>query len=651
MTTKAANMIEILPMVPSRKAVPGRAWAASGCSVTLGALLLAGCAAERPLRTPDVTETVRAELATPTVKTSAVVPAKVSDALAEPAPKAAPLPAEPRLDLLVNDAQAREVFLAIVADTRYSMLMHPDVTGKLSVTLRGVTVKEALESIRDVYGYDFKIEGRRITVYAPTLQTRIFTINYPNSPREGRSELRIATGGAASVSGSDSTNPPASGAGSTADTSQKSGSAAASAGNYIYTNSKTDFWNELASAVRGLIGVDVTQPGGANVKPGATGGQGRSVIVSPQAGIMAVRAMPDELREVDKFLKAAQIAVERQVMLEAKIVEVMLSDGYQSGIDWSALKNGGGKSGAVGVLGGNVNSPTTFPALATTGTAVAGATGATTTPNTTITSTNALVRGVWDNVPGFSGLSNPTAGPGLFGLAFAAEGFQAVLGFLETRGDVQILSSPRIATMNNQKAVLKVGSEDSYITSMTPGIAGTATTVGAPATPKFGTFFSGISLDVTPQIDDGNHITLHVHPSVTKVTSKELTFNSGSGSTSSFPTASSNVNESDTVVRIQDGNIVAIGGLMQIESNRDSSGLPGTTDVPFLSSLLGTKKNSGRKKEVVVLIKPTIIRNAEDWEAQTRKTQAALDDMDATRARVIRMDGSAYNVEPASASK
>ena len=649
MNTKAANMIEILPMAPSRKALFGRAGVASGFCVSLSALLLVGCAAERPLRTPDVTEAVRAELVPSPAKPSAVVPAKVSDALAEPAPRAAPLPAEPRLDLLVNDAQAREVFLAIVADTRYSMLMHPDVAGKLSVTLRGVTVKEALESIRDVYGYDFKIEGRRITVYAPTLQTRIFTINYPNSPREGRSELRIAAGGTASVSGSDTTTAVGSTAASTTDASQRSTNGQAGAGNYIYTNSKTDFWNELAGAVRGLIGVDAMAPGGAGAgaKTGTNGGQGRSVIVSPQAGIMAVRAMPDELREVDKFLKAAQIAVERQVMLEAKIVEVMLSDGYQSGIDWSALKNGGGKTGAVGVLGGNVNSPTAFPALATTGATAT----STLTPNTTVTSTNALVRGVWDNVPGFSNLSNPVAGAGLFGLAFAADGFQAVLGFLETRGDVQILSSPRIATMNNQKAVLKVGSEDSYITSMTPGIAGTATTVGTPATPKFGTFFSGISLDVTPQIDDGNNITLHVHPSVTKVTSKDLTFNSGSGSTSSFPTASSNVNESDTVVRIQDGNIVAIGGLMQIESNRQSSGLPGTTDAPFFSTLFGNKANSGRKKEVVVLIKPTIIRNAEDWEAQTRKTQAALDDMDATRARVIRMDGTAYNVEPASASK
>jgi MSHA biogenesis protein MshL len=95
------------------------------------------------------------------------------------------------------------------------------------------------------------------------------------------------------------------------------------------------------------------------------------------------------------------------------------------------------------------------------------------------------------------------------------------------------------------------------------------------------------------------------------------------------------------MVRIQDGNIVAIGGLMQMESNRRASGLPGSTDVPFFSSFLGNKQNSGRKKELVVLIKPTIIRTAEDWEAQTRKSRAALDEMDVSRTRVIRVDGGA----------
>jgi MSHA biogenesis protein MshL len=152
-------------------------------------------------------------------------------------------------------------------------------------------------------------------------------------------------------------------------------------------------------------------------------------------------------------------------------------------------------------------------------------------------------------------------------------------------------------------------------------------------------FFSGISLDVTPQIDEGNKIMLHVHPSVTTVTEKSKQIDLGSAGNYVLPLASSSMNETDTLVRIQDGNIVAIGGLMQITANRTSSGLPGTTSLPVLSSIFGNRANTGSKKEVVVLIKPTIIRTAEDWEAQNRRTRAALDDIDAVRARVIRIDG------------
>jgi len=329
--------------------------------------------------------------------------------------------------------------------------------------------------------------------------------------------------------------------------------------------------------------------------------------------------MPEELRQVDKFLKAAQVSVERQVMLEAKVVQVELRDGYQSGIDWSGLKNSGNSTGAFGVLSGNNTS-------------------------------NTLISGVQSNLPGFGavtaaladGVSLPAAGTGLFGLAFATEGFQAVLGFLETRGDVQILSSPRIATLNNQKAVLKVGTDEYFVTGVSGGStdAGTTTTSSTTTLPEITLtpFFSGISLDVTPQIDDGNTITLHVHPSVVTVSEKTKQVDLGTIGNYRFPMASSNVNESDTLVRIQDGNIVAIGGLMQIESNLTSSGLPGSSNTPF-SFLLGNKSNNGRKKEVVVLIKPTIIRSQQDWDAQNRRSRAALDDMEAARARVIRIDG------------
>ena len=569
-----------------------RAW--SCALLGLFVMLMAGCAVDRPLRTPEVGPAIRAEISPPPPVKAVVVPARISEALAEPAPPNIPLPPEPKLDLLVNNAQAREVFLAIVADTRYSMLMHPDVAGTLSVTLRGVTVVEALEAIRDVYGYDFKVDGRRITVYGPTLQTRIFTINYPQSQRSGNSELRVSSGSAVQSSGA------ASAAGNAASGGSQQGESSR-----VATASRTDFWSELTAAVKGMVG----------------SGEGRSVIASPQAGIMAVRGMPEELRQVDKFLKAAQIAVERQVMLEAKVVEVELRDGFQSGIDWSALKNGGGATGAVGITSGN-------------------------------TASNPLVSGVQANLPGLSatagtlladGISLPGAGGGLFGLALATEGFQAILGFLETRGDVQILSSPRIATLNNQKAVLKVGTDDYFVTGVTGGST-TSATAGSAATTTLPNisltpFFSGISLDVTPQVDQGNTITLHIHPSVTTVTEKTKQVDLGGIGNYRFPLASSNVNETDTVVRIQDGNIVAIGGLMQVESSRRSSGLPGMSDSPILSNLLGNKSNVGRKKEVVVLIKPTIIRNAQDWEAQTRRTRSALDEMDASRARVIRLDG------------
>ncbi len=559
----------------------------------LGGVLLSGCGAlDRPLRTPDVSAAIKADLppaAAP--KPSAVVPAKVSEALAEPPPPVvAPAP-EPRLDLLVNNAQAREVFLAIVADTRYSMLMHPDVSGTLSVTLRGVTVAEALEAIRDVYGYDFKMEGRRITVYAPTLQTRVFSLNYPTSQRQGSSELRVSSGAALQQSTSGGTTNNTANA--------TNGTSSQPENSRVSTTSKSDFWGELTGAIKSLVG----------------NGEGRSVVASPQAGILAVRAMPEELRQVDKFLKATQASVERQVMLEAKVVEVELRDGYQSGVNWGAFNNDGSTQVAAGVIGSGV------------------------------TSTNAFVQGT-TTINGAVAFPSVATGGGLFGLALATSQFGAVLGFLETQGDVQTLSSPRVATLNNQKAVLKVGTDEFFVTNVSGGTNSSSGTSSSTTTSTLPTvtltpFFSGISLDVTPQIDDGVNVTLHVHPSLTTVTEKSKQIDLGSAGNFKLPLASSAVNETDTLVRIQDGSIVAIGGLMQLESSRNASGIPGTTSMPGLGALFGNRATQGRKKEVIVLIKPTIIRTAADWEAQGRRARAAIDDMDATRARVIQLDGPA----------
>ena len=564
--------------------------------VTLVVCALSGCTARPALMTSDVIDAARAGL--PLATDFAQIPVAASAPVTSALP-ALPALQEPVLDLLVNNAPAREVFLALVADTRFSMLMHPDVAGTLSVTLRSVTLPEALEAIRDVYGYDFKIEGRRITVYAPTLQTRIFTVNYPQSQRSGSTDLRLSPGSALQAAAPGRTGSGSVAAAGVAGTQQAEGSR-------VTTTVRTDFWAELAAAAKGLIG----------------DGAGRNVIASPQAGIIAVRAMPDELQQVDRFLKAAQVAVERQVMLEAKIVEVELSEGFQSGIDWSALRSRGNVTGVFGTLSGST--------------------------------TNALVAGANPTRPGFvagavsnlaGGVPLPAAGTGLFGLALVGTGFQAVLGFLETQGEVQILSSPRIATLNNQKAILKVGSEDFFVTNVSGGtVAGSSVfgSSGGTTMPSLTLtpFFSGISLDVTPQIGDGSNITLHVHPSVTTVTERNTQIDLGSIGNYRLPLASSSVNESDTLVRIGDGNIVAIGGLMHMSTSRSASGLPGTGDVPVLNALLGNRLRTGRKKEVVILIRPTVIRTAGDWDAQTSRARRSLDDMaEAVRPRVIRLDG------------
>ena len=550
-------------------------------------LLLAACADRPPLRqttVPDVGAELRAQIATQAAQATAAAAAAAAVAAAQvpAAPPAAPPlaapppPPEPRFDLIVNGANARDVFLSMVADTRYSMLMHPEVAGTLSVTLRSVTVREALASIRDVYGYDFRIEGRRVTVFPATLQLRIFTVNYLTSQRKGRSEVRVSGGGVPQSQGG--ANGSAGNVGSQTAGSQN--------GSQITTDSLSDYWAETAEALRGMIGK----------------GEGRAVITSPQAGTIAVRAMPDELRQVEQFLRASRLAIERQVMLEAKIIEVELRDGFQSGIDWSLLKTRaavGQTSGRVGnALVTNPNGLPTLPA------AVAGL----------------LV----------DSLSLPTAAGGALGLSLATQGFTAVMNFLETHGDLQVLSSPRVATLNNQKAVLKVGVDEYFVTNVsggtnTPASNGVAGTTTMP-TLTLTSFFSGIALDVTPQIDEANMITLHLRPSVTSVTEKTKQIDLGTIGNYRLPLASSSVNETDTVVRVQDGNIVAIGGLMQTESTRRASGLPGSNGNVVTRNLLGNTADSVRKKELVVLIKPTIIRNAEDWQRSTDQALAAFTD-------------------------
>jgi MSHA biogenesis protein MshL len=240
------------------------------------------------------------------------------------------------------------------------------------------------------------------------------------------------------------------------------------------------------------------------------------------------------------------------------------------------------------------------------------------------------------SAPG-SSLGTGSSGPGFFGLTFQSSNFAALLSFLEGQGDVQVLSSPRIATTNNQKAVLKVGTDDYFVTGVSTNT--TTSAAGNVVTPNITLqpFFSGIALDVTPQIDDEGNIILHVHPSVSVVEEKTKNVNLGDMGTFTLPLASSSINESDSIVRVQDGSIVAIGGLMSQVQNNNRTGLPGVSGIPGLGLLFGQKSVSNRKRELVILMRSTVIRGEHSWREAAAEAQERVQELDPRQQRHIEL--------------
>ncbi len=505
-----------------------------------------------------------------TVAVAAELPLRLANATARPAAAAA---AEPRFDLSVNNAPAAQVFLQLAQGTAYNMLVTPDVTGTLSITLKDTTVPEALDTLRELFGYDYRITGNRVFVYSNAVQTRLFRVNYLPGRRQGESDLRVTSSAITQgLSGNGSTGSTGSGTG----TSQGQANGGRPNDNaQVRTTSDADFWREVQASLVAMVGAH----------------GGRSVVLNPAAGVVVVKATPAELRQVESYLKAVQLAIERQVMLEAKIIEVSLSRDAQTGINWAGFGRLPGTSTQISL-----------------GSAAPGA---------TLAPTGALTGGDGTSIAPGVNLAAGALSRGFYGLAFQAANFAGLLNFLETQGDVQVLSSPRIATLNNQKAVLKVGSDELYVTGITSTTTtGGSSTVSSPSV-TLQPFFSGISLDVTPQIDEAGNVMLHVHPTVSVVTEKSKNIDLGALGSYKLPLAASTVNETDSIVRVKDGQIVAIGGLMKQESTNDKSGMPMLQDAPLVGALFRQTGTVTKKRELVILLKPTIITQDGNWPQQT----------------------------------
>lgn len=514
----------------------------SVCALTV---FLSACAlTPRDTRDTSIVADVDNELRSasqPAETDSALPSVEVSNALLPPISSAAVMarPEDERFDVYVDKVSARDFFVGLVKGTPFNMVVHPDVSGEITLDLRDVTIDEVMTVVNEVYGYPYKKRGRLYQILPSGLRSEVFQIDYLSLKRRGISETQVTNGQVSSAGTSSTGGNSNNGNNNNNNGNSNNDRQVGVTGAKIRTETDADFWTELKNTLAILVG----------------SGEGRSVVVTPQAGMVAVRAFPGELDVVRDYLKKAQLIMRRQVVLEAKILEVQLSDGYQSGINWTAL----GRPG----------------------------------------SNNTLQYGI-------TGSSPQSTDGGVFGLQFDLGDFFGVIELLETQGSVQVLSSPRISTVNNQKAVIKVGTDEFFVTEISnTTTTSTGTTTNNPEV-ELTPFFSGIALDVTPQISESDEIILHIHPSISEVEDQTKIISLG-GERVELPLALSTIRETDSVVFAKSGQVIVLGGLMQNRSVDNNSGMPVLGNMPLVGHLFSQQRNATVKSELVILLKPVIV--------------------------------------------
>lgn len=547
--------------------------------ICVASLLLTACQTLPQKDKPDLPEVKKSLQEWQTPETTRIIapPLDIQQALLPP-PGATLKTLEslkPTFDVSVNEVPARQFFISLVDGTTDNMVVHPDVTGTLTLDLKNVTTEDVIATVRDVYGYEYRYAHGAYQVFPARMRSQVFNVDYLDIEREGGSRTRVSSGQVSqapeSSSGgtNDSTSDTTSGSGSRNNPDAKQTSFS---GAQVTTRTRTDFWGNLEISLNTLIGEE----------------GGRKVIADPLSGTVLVRAMPRELLDVEGYLKTLQTSVNRQVIIEAKIIEVRLNDQFQAGINWTSLidLSGSSREIASGVFGTGLATP-------------------------------------------FNSINNADAD--ILGSVFALEAhlgdFTALIELLKNQGDVQVLSSPRVSTVNNQKAIIKVGTDEYFVTDLDvdTDIADGVSNQSADVT--LTPFFSGVALDVTPQIDEHGGITLHVHPAISEVTQDNKEISVSTQSEFNLPLATSTIRETDTIIRATNGQVVVIGGLMQDLIQDDLSSTPFLGDLPGLGHLFRQTRKVAVKTELVILLRPFVVDSNTVWNREIERATQGLENV------------------------
>lgn len=470
-----------------------------------------------------------------------------------------------RYDINANGVDALSFFAGLVKDTPFSVAIHPEVDANISLNLKQVTLEQVFSLITDIYGLHVEKLDTIYRIFPAGMRTETFAVNYLMMQRDGSTQTSIISGGVSQASGNNSSSSQGQNNFTGNSSNQNGNSSNSNGGNgngtSISTSSQTNFWENLEDSLKAML----------------SDSEGRSILVSAQAGLVTVKALPDELKTIREFLRVSEQNLTRQVIIEARILEVSLSDEYQQGIDWNQITANAGStdltlSSPGGILGNSISS----------------------------------------------------ALGGIASLSFTNPDFSGVLNLLSTQGNVQVLSSPRVTAINNQKAVIKVGDDEYFVTEISSQNTITSTTTSVVPNIELTPFFSGIALDVTPQIDKNGSILLHIHPSVieTEEQEKVVTLNQEQ---IVLPLAQSTIRESDTIIRANSGEIVVIGGLMQSVKTQEESSTPFLGDIPGLGHLFRNVREKETKKELIILLKPTVV-GSNTWQQQLESSRAQMAD-------------------------